>query len=79
MTSYTILYKPEPAANSATPATGWEVLGKTYDAVSNVAAVRAAAADAQKSGSYVAIPTRSFDVVRIEIETNPRVKVVKPS
>lgn len=77
MTQYTILYKAEQAANAAGGASGWQVLDKTYDATSNLTAVRAAAGDSQKSGSYVAIPSRSFDIVRIEIETNPRVKVVK--
>jgi hypothetical protein len=78
VTAYTVLYKPEPVANAASGVpSGWQVLDKTYDATSNVSAVRAAAAESQKSGSYVAIPSRSFDVVRIEIETNPRVKVVK--
>ena len=79
MTQYTILYKAASAQQLASSGgqSGWQVLDKTYDAASNVSAIRAAAADSNKSGSYVAIPSRSFDVVRIEIDLNPRVKVVK--
>jgi hypothetical protein len=70
MTSYVILHKLDSDDD-------YGVLAKRYSAASNTAAVRAAAADVQQAGSYVAIPERSFEVVRIEIETNPRVKVVK--
>lgn len=79
MTTYTILYKPESPTNGVTAAAsaGWQKLPKEYEAGSNTAAVRLAAAETNKGGSYVAIPVRSFEVIRIEIETNPRVKVVK--
>jgi hypothetical protein len=69
MTTYTLLFK-EPDEEL------FDVLPKAYEAGSSDSAVRAAAADMQKAGTYVAIPARSFDPVRIEIETNPRVKVV---
>lgn len=78
MTSYIVLYKPDPGQNSQTPgSTGWQQLDKTFDATSDNAAVRAAAADWRKPGYYVGIPARSFDPVRIEFEAQPRVKVVK--
>lgn len=79
MTSYTVLYKPMTSGqNSASGAPqGWQALPKPYEAASNLAAVRAAAADTQKAGFYAAIPVRSFEIVTIEIETNPRVKIVK--
>ena len=69
-TEYTVLHKLAAEDD-------YGVLPKTYEGSSSTAAVRAAAADVQQAGTYVAIPTRSFDPVNIEIETNPRVKVVK--
>ena len=78
MTTYTILHKPDQPTNGSSGQSGWQKLPKEYEAASNTAAVRAAAAETQKPGAYVAIPSRSFEVIRIEIETNPRVKVVKP-
>lgn len=70
MTSYVILHKLKADDD-------YGVLAKRYDAASGNSAVRAAAADVQQGGQYVAIPARSFEIVTIEIETNPRVKVVK--
>lgn len=79
MTTYTVLYKPEQVSNNVSGASPmrWERLPKEYEAASNTAAVRAAAVETNKGGYYAAIPVRSFEVIRIEIETNPRVKVVK--
>lgn len=70
MTTYVVLFK-EPNEDL------FDVLDKRYEAGSGNAAVRAAAGDMQKQGTYVAIPERSWEPTRIEIETNPRVKVVK--
>lgn len=78
MTNYTILFKAPVAVNATGGQPGWELLATTYDAASNTAAIRAAAAATEKPGTYVAIPTRSFEQVSIEIDLNPRVKVVKP-
>ena len=69
-TKYVVLYK-------ATTEDKYERLPQDVEAAGAVAAVRAAAADTQEGGIYVAIPERSFDPITIEIETNPRVKVVK--
>jgi hypothetical protein len=81
VTTYVLLHRVAQDALDADAKTAasasWAPLPKTYEAASNTAAVRAAAADVQQPGEYVAIPARSFDPVTIEIETNPRVKVVK--
>jgi hypothetical protein len=72
MTRYVLLFKDGTSDD-------YGVLAKRYEAASNVSAIRAAAADVQKPGTYVAIPERSFETIVIEIDTDPRVKVVKAS
>lgn len=70
MTSYIVLHKLDEDVK-------FTVLPKQYEAASSTSAVRAAGIDIEEGGQYVAIPVRSFEIVTIEIETNPRVKVVK--
>jgi hypothetical protein len=70
MTTYKVLYLEPDAAK-------YELLPKTFDASSAPSAAKAAALDSEQPGQYVAIPARSWDPLNIEIETNPRVKVVK--
>lgn len=79
MTTYKIFFRaPANTSNAVSgDANAWTLLTKTYDAGSGDAAAKAAALDHNKPGQYAAIPARSWDPVKLEIETNPRVKVVK--
>ena len=78
MTKYAILYRAKDA-----DAADWRRLPGTIEAASGSSASRAAAQKlhaetGSADGDFVAIPERSWDPITIEIETNPRVKVVKP-
>jgi hypothetical protein len=69
-TAYVVLRREAGSSPSSGPV--WVELGEA-DAANGKAAV---AQVAQASGAYVAIPKRSFGEVRVEVETQPRVRIV---
>jgi len=70
MTSYVVLRRGEDED-------AWTPLSKEYSASSAASAAKAAALAVEIPGEYVAVPARSWDPIKLEIVTNPRVKVVK--
>ena len=69
-TSYVVLRRNDQASPSEEVM--WTHVG-LFSATNAASAIRLAA---QADGAYVAIPKRSFGVTNVEVETQPRVRII---
>lgn len=72
-TSYIVLKRASVPENTMTADTGWHVVTGAFEGVSAPAAIKAAA-EKSGNGEYVAVPSRSWQPVRVQVEQKTEVK-----